>query len=47
MGRLFGVKWDCIQRKLNKTYNEYIKPELKYGNEVLVTAEKDKMNALE
>lgn len=45
--RLAGAKWGCTQDTLNKTYNTYIKPVIKYGSEMLIHTSQENMNVLE
>jgi bisphosphoglycerate-dependent phosphoglycerate mutase len=45
--RLAGAKWGNIQETMNTTYKTYIKPLMKYGSKVLVTASNSTLKALE
>ncbi|XP_015923330.2 uncharacterized protein [Parasteatoda tepidariorum] len=47
MKRLAGAKWGCNQATLNTTYNTYVKPIIKYGNEALISAAKSNIDELE
>jgi len=45
--RLAGAAWRSTQETMNITYKTYIKPVMKYGNEVLITASGSTLKALE
>lgn len=45
--RLAGAKWGSTQDTLNITYNTYVKPVMKYGSEVIATANETRLNVLE
>ncbi|XP_071035169.1 uncharacterized protein [Parasteatoda tepidariorum] len=45
--RLAGAKWGSSQHTLNKTYNTYIKPIIKYGSEVLISSAQDVRHQLD
>jgi bisphosphoglycerate-dependent phosphoglycerate mutase len=45
--RLAGATWGSTQEKMNTTYKTYVKPVMKYGSEVLVTASNSTLKALE
>jgi hypothetical protein len=44
---LSGVTWGSSQETLNTTYRIYIKPIMKYGSEVIITANDTRLNKLE
>jgi hypothetical protein len=44
---LSGVTWGSSQETLNMTYRTYIKPIMKYGSEVIITANDTRLNKLE
>ena len=45
--RLAGATWGSTQDTMNTTYKTYVKPVMKYGNEILVTASNSTLKALE
>ena len=45
--RLTGAAWGSTQERMNTTYKTYIKPVMKYGREVLITASGSTLKALE
>ena len=45
--RLAGATWGNTQDTLNITYNTYVKPVMRYGSEVLITANKTRLEELE
>jgi len=44
---LAGATWGSTQETMNTTYRTYVKPLMKYGSEVLVTASNSTLKALE
>jgi len=42
-----GATWGNTQDTMNTTYKTYVKPVMKYGNEVLVTASNSTLKDLE
>ena len=45
--RLTGATWGSTQETMNTTYKTYVKPLMKYGSEVLITASDSTLQALE
>ncbi|GFR14181.1 putative RNA-directed DNA polymerase from transposon BS [Trichonephila clavata] len=45
--RLSGVKWSTTQDLLCTTYKSYIRPDIEYGSELLVTASEAVQNKIE
>jgi len=45
--RLAGATWGSRQETMNTTYKTYVKPLMKYGNEVLITASISTLQVLE
>jgi len=45
--RLAGTTWGSTQETMNTTYQTYVKPLMKYGSEILITASNSTLQALE